>query len=178
MGTENQLDKEALKLMKKTIKANKGGVVTALRQSFVKVPNNISDDNLYFLITDELVNKRNGFLVYHLGTVMDEQDTSNFEAKSNFDIGSLFPIGSKLGLFGGGKDKQPTAPAGPDPMMLQMQMAQQQAQQQAQRERAEAQARRDEADRKRKTNMMIFGIVGGVVVIGGITTAILMSRKK
>ncbi|MHA1988275.1 MAG: hypothetical protein ACW98D_16690 [Promethearchaeota archaeon] len=179
MRGSSKLKSEAYTRVSQAINSNRGGVIMAVKESFVDVPLNISDADLYDLIVNELVHKRNGYLVYHLGTLINKIDntSSNIESKSNFDFHQLFPIGNMLGLFGK-KKEQGSAPSQADPMMLQMQMAQQQAREQAERQRREAQERRDEADRRRRTNMMIFGGIGGVIVIGLGVWAIMRAKNK
>ncbi|MHA1988274.1 MAG: hypothetical protein ACW98D_16685 [Promethearchaeota archaeon] len=142
----------------------------ALKKSFVDVSSNISDKDLFLVIERELI-KGNGYLLYHLSVLLkSEMNTSNGEYKSNTWGQVLQGVAPLLGgLFGGKKGDdgqamaQAQAQAQNDQMMMQFQMAQQQAQADAQRRDAQ---KRDDDARRRSTNMMVFGGIGAVVVIG------------
>jgi len=163
----------ALKMIDQAIISNKKGVINALRKSQVGVASNISDRALSELVINQL-NAGNGYLMFHLGKVLDSTLNLNSKSVSSAEgdkkgffgsIGDFFSknkdaigAGASLlgGLFGGGQGQpaQPTAPAGSDQsaILMQMQMAQQQqAAQQAARDRA----REQEAADRRRNNLMI-----------------------
>lgn len=76
---------ESVKIIKDTISTEKSHVIDALKKSKVFVTYNVSEDDLLKLILDEL-KSGNGYLVYHLGLVIDKKN----ETKSAFDF-SLNP---------------------------------------------------------------------------------------
>ena len=80
------LNDRILSIIESTIIKDKPLVIDALKKSKVLVNDNISDRDLFILVTEEL-NSGNGYLIFHLGEVI----TKNIEDKSNSTGFSLSP---------------------------------------------------------------------------------------
>jgi len=172
MENKNQ---KAYKIIKNLIATNKNKVLISLNKSFINVDRNISDNDLFNLITSKVI-EGNGYLIFNLGKLIDSvYETEPTEVKSNgTGLADWFSnsnnqklVGMGVGLLGnlfgkGGDSSPPPSNNANSQMMMQYQMAQQQAAAQARREE---ERRRAEAA-KRSQNMMIFGGVGAVLLIG------------
>ncbi|MHA1988277.1 MAG: hypothetical protein ACW98D_16700 [Promethearchaeota archaeon] len=186
---ENKIQK-ANKIINNLIATNKPKVIKALKDSFVEVDTNISDEKLFSLIESEII-KGNGYLIFNLGRLIDKvYKTEPTESKSNGEGGGFGSwmsnpnnqqlVGMGVGLLGnlfnkGGDKAPPPSNNSSNSMMMQYQMAQQQAQQQLQKDEEERR-RREEA--QRSTNMMIFGGIGAVVVIGLVVFMVTQNKGK
>jgi len=160
-------------VIKETIRINKSGVIVSLKKSFVDVNSTISDNDLFHVVIRELQNG-NGYLAFHLENVIN----SSGDSKDYSNIAPLILAGLSIlpSLFGGGNKDNGAAAAAAAAQNQQMQMQFQMAQQQAAREQRVAESRRQEAAAKRSANLIIFGGIAGVLVLGLGTW--LMMRKK
>jgi len=96
------LNNEVLGLIEDTVVSERELTIDSLRKSNVSVDTNITDRDLFTLVTDEL-NKGNGYLIYHFGEVLSKK----VEPQSNFDF-ALNP--SALGAASQAASQAPSIP--------------------------------------------------------------------
>lgn len=173
---------QILNLIQATILNNRIGVISALKKSYVDVNPDIDNKQLFYVIEREFING-NGYLVYHLGVLMEKELAGEGKEKHSNWVQAVAAILPALGgLFGGGKDNSAAqaqaaaAAQNQQQMMMQFQMAQQQAE--AARQQREEQARREDAARRRGNTLIIVGIVGAVIITGGIIAFVVSRNKK
>ncbi|MHA1988273.1 MAG: hypothetical protein ACW98D_16680 [Promethearchaeota archaeon] len=167
------MNKEQLyNTIKRTIQDNRFGVEKALEMSNVSIPNGASNDKLFKIIITEITNKGNGYLVFHLENVINTdiqkkkiQEHSNI-APAVIGVVSLLP--SLFGKKGGGTSQAQSnlmvSQQATQQIGMQYEMAKMQSVAKAQ-ERRENALREERADIRRK-NMIIFGSIIGVVLLG------------
>jgi hypothetical protein len=170
---------ELFELIKLNIESNKKDVINTLNKSYINVNSDVSDKEL-FLIIERQLKEGNGYIAFHLESLINKNTPSlNIKNKEYSNIAPIIMAGvSVLGsLFGGKKgddgQAQAQAQAQNQQMMMQYQMAQQSQENARRREDAR---REEEKQARRTTNMMIFGGIGLVLVLGVGIWAI--TRKK
>jgi hypothetical protein len=164
--------------IKRAIVNRRFEVLSALKLSNVSVQDDINNNDLFNLIISSL-KEGNGYLLYYLEVIINREQ--NPKAYSN--LAPIVAVGVSLlpSLFGGRKkDNHAQMLAQQNEanrqMVRQYEMIKSQSLLQAQ-ERREELDRQERKEERKSRNKIIFGIVGGAVVIGGLITFMIYKKK-
>jgi len=177
-------NKKVILLLKSVIKNRRNEVIKALQDSTVVLPYNPTNEDLLNVSLKELRND-NGYLLYHLGNVIDNFFKDNkLEEKSNF-LASAIGIGVSLlgNIMGGGDDGKAMAQAQLQASRdaysrqasLQKQMLIAASEAEAERLRSETMIKKRKASTQR--TVIAISLIGGTLIIGS-TVAYFALRKK
>lgn len=175
---------KVISLLKSVIKTRRNEVIKALQDATVVLPYNFTDEDLLQTILKELRND-NGYLVYHLGRVIDNFFDATTEKKSNW-VAAAIGVGSQLlGSLMGGKGDDGKAMAKAQLQAAQAEAKRQEALQkqmliaaseaEAERLRSEAMIKKRKASTQR--TVITISLIGGTLIIGGIVAYFALRTK-
>ena len=168
---------ESLNQIKRVIINKKNDVITALQSSYVEVPENISNNELFNVVMKTLV-KGNGYFVYHLTQVISDGEVPETSNADGAGWNAASQISTGLFAWMQNKNNLEIAQIQADSADSQNQAALELAkiQEQIQQDKLRSTSSGGGDGGKDNSTIIIVGIIGAVLLIGTISTIVLIKK--